>query len=242
MIYVLSDIHGCYEEYCELLETIQFSLDDELYVLGDVVDRGPEPLKVLLDMMNRPNVQLILGNHDYLMMCVMSKLSKEINEENLNNGTLDENLLMDYVDWMNNGGEVTAKQFIGRHQDEILDILEYVQDALIYEIIDVNKKRYLLTHAGIMGFDEHKDLDDYHFTDFLFNRIDYSQRYFSDNHIFVVSGHTPTCLIRQDEQHLVFEDHQHIAIDCGCVFGGKLAAYCLDTGSITYVDSKQKEV
>ena len=51
MRYIVADIHGCYQQYQMLLEKIQFSEKDELYVLGDVVDRGPEPIKVLQDMM-----------------------------------------------------------------------------------------------------------------------------------------------------------------------------------------------
>ncbi len=34
MRYLISDVHGCYEEYRELLEKIHFSDEDELYVLG----------------------------------------------------------------------------------------------------------------------------------------------------------------------------------------------------------------
>ena len=64
MRYIVSDIHGCYEQYLALLEKIHFFEADELYVLGDVVDRGPEPIKVLQDMMKRPNVIFILGNHE----------------------------------------------------------------------------------------------------------------------------------------------------------------------------------
>lgn len=49
MRYIISDIHGCYDQYRALLKKIHFSDTDELYVLGDVVDRGPEPIKVLQD-------------------------------------------------------------------------------------------------------------------------------------------------------------------------------------------------
>jgi serine/threonine protein phosphatase 1 len=41
MTYVIADIHGCYEQYKALLEKINFSASDTLYVLGDVIDRGP---------------------------------------------------------------------------------------------------------------------------------------------------------------------------------------------------------
>ena len=44
MRYVIADIHGCYNEYRQLLEKIDFSQKVELYVLGDAVDRGPEPI------------------------------------------------------------------------------------------------------------------------------------------------------------------------------------------------------
>ncbi|WP_455810217.1 metallophosphoesterase, partial [Clostridium butyricum] len=42
--YVMSDIHGCYAEFIEMLQKINFGDDDELYVLGDIFDRGPQPL------------------------------------------------------------------------------------------------------------------------------------------------------------------------------------------------------
>ena len=82
MIYVMSDLHGCYEEYCKALELIDFSSEDTLYVLGDIVDRGKEPIKILQDMMMRDNVYPIIGNHDYMAMSVLRKLTVEITEDN----------------------------------------------------------------------------------------------------------------------------------------------------------------
>ena len=67
MRYIIADIHGCYNEYINLLKKINFSDNDILYILGDVVDRGPEPIKILQDMMKRSNVFLIIGNHEFMM-------------------------------------------------------------------------------------------------------------------------------------------------------------------------------
>lgn len=39
----------------------------------------------------------------------------------------------------------------------------------------------------------------------------------------------------------VFMKNGHIAIDCGCVYGGKLAAYCIETGEVEYVGGATKE-
>ena len=66
MHYVMSDLHGCYEEYLELLRKIRFSDEDVLYVLGDVIDRGPETVTLLQDMMMRSNVIPLIGNHEYI--------------------------------------------------------------------------------------------------------------------------------------------------------------------------------
>ena len=55
MIYAVSDIHGRYDKYRKLLKRIHFGPDDTLYVLGDVIDRGPDGFKIMLDMAQRPN-------------------------------------------------------------------------------------------------------------------------------------------------------------------------------------------
>ena len=60
MRYLISDIHGCYEEYRKLLDQIRFSDKDRLYILGDAMDRGPYPIKVIQDIMARPNITYII--------------------------------------------------------------------------------------------------------------------------------------------------------------------------------------
>ena len=49
-IYVCSDIHGMYDLYLRMLETVQFGHNDHLYILGDMIDRGPDGVKILLDL------------------------------------------------------------------------------------------------------------------------------------------------------------------------------------------------
>lgn len=240
MRYVISDIHGCYEEYLELLKKIQFGDADELYILGDVVDRGPEPIKVLRDMMGRANVYPILGNHDYVALKILRKLSVEIQAENAQ-GYLQESDLIDYAHWMQDGGKTTVQEFRKLSAQEKEDILEYFQEFSIYEEVFVGEKRFVLVHADLHGFSEEKELEDYTLADFIFYRADYGKRYFADENTFLVTGHTPTCLIREDKMPFVFEGNGHIAIDCGCIYGERLAAYCLDNGSITYVESTKKK-
>ncbi len=81
MHYCVSDIHGCYKEFMKLMDVIGFSEDDTLYVIGDVVDRGPRLVKILEWMMKRRNVIPIVGNHEYMMMKVLLPGLKEASSE-----------------------------------------------------------------------------------------------------------------------------------------------------------------
>ena len=67
MTYVVANLHGHLDEYKAMLETIRFSAErDVLYVLGDIVDIGPDPVGLIGDMSLRLNVFPVAGEHDYL--------------------------------------------------------------------------------------------------------------------------------------------------------------------------------
>lgn len=231
--YVISDIHGCYEEYMDLLEKINFSDQDELYVLGDAMDRGPEPIRVIRDLMRRPNVFYIIGNHDLMFLSVISSLAAEITKGSMNSLTADTH--QSYQHWMQDGGKTTVTQFLKLSHHEQRDILEYLEEAAPYAMLVEKNCLYVLVHAGIKNFSADKELDEYDPTDFLWERADYGRRYYPSERIFLVTGHTPTPLIRKDRKPLVYQENGHIAIDCGCVFGGTLAAYCIETEQVAYV-------
>lgn len=40
MTYVMSDLHGMYDKFIAMLEKIDFSDSDELFIIGDIIDRG----------------------------------------------------------------------------------------------------------------------------------------------------------------------------------------------------------
>ena len=236
--YVIADIHGCYNEYIELLDKIGFSEDDTLYILGDAMDRGPSSLSVMQDLMKRSNVYYILGNHDTMFLEVIRRLMVDLNEENANALTSEDYLA--YYDYIQNGGDETLRQFRRLTPSQQADICDYLECAPVYETVEHNGNLYVLTHAGIDNFDPEKELDEYDPSDFLWNRPDYGKKYFPGNRIFLVTGHTPTPLIRDDKCPLVYTEHNHIALDCGCVFGGNLAAYCIETSEVTYIGFQKR--
>lgn len=238
--YIISDIHGCYREYKELLKKIHFSDEDELFILGDVCDRGCMPVSVLKDIMNRPNVFLIKGNHEVMAFSVLKNfLNVEITDESIK--ALEDEGIYSFLDWLDNGGETTLNQFMALSKEEREDIMLYLEESDDYEMLELNGKLYILVHAGLNNFSPDKELDEYSLNDIIWDRPDYNKNYFSSEKIFLVTGHTPTPLIRKDKKPLIYKEHGHIAIDCGCCFGGRLAAYCLETGEATYVDFEKSE-
>ena len=64
----MSDLHGEAELFHKMLEQIRFSETDTLYLLGDVIDRGPDGIDLLREITAAPNMILLLGNHEYMMM------------------------------------------------------------------------------------------------------------------------------------------------------------------------------
>ena len=50
MIYAVSNLHGNYEKFKELLKLISFKESDIMYVLGDIVDYGEESMELIGDL------------------------------------------------------------------------------------------------------------------------------------------------------------------------------------------------
>ena len=233
MTYVIADIHGEYEKYKKILEMIHFSDDDTLYVLGDVVDRGPEPMRILQDMMLRPNVIPIIGNHEFMALQCLTFLMKEISRDSIDR--LDADFLQGLQNWFDNGGEATMRDFHGLSRSEREEILEYLGEFSLCEEVRIAGCDYLLVHAGLENFAPDRPPEDYAPYEMLFGRPDYGKAYFPDK--YVVTGHTPTKAIPDNPRPgRIFRANNHIAIDCGCGYGGPLGAICLDTGEEFYAE------
>ncbi len=237
MQYIIGDIHGCYDEYKKLLEKIRFKNEDTLYVLGDAMDRGPEPMKVIKDIIRRPNVIYIIGNHDLLFYVLMKKALLEVTDENVQK-MIDTEFLSFYSAWQKDGGDVTASQFHKLSDEQKRVVLDFMRDASLYEEIFYKEKRYILVHGGLgepEKFSESRPLSDYDMSETAEMRADYGKRYFSDPNTFLVTGHTPTPLIEGFGETKVYQKNGHIGMDCGCFATGVLAAYCIETEKVTYV-------
>ena len=231
MNYVMADIHGEYDKFKKMLRLIEFRGEDNLFILGDMVDRGPEPIKLLMDVMMRNNVFCLLGNHEYMMSYVLEAMAVDIEEDNVED-QLSPTDLIAFDSWMENGGGVTCEQFRALDEEDQEMVLDFIQDLELYEALEIDGQKFLLVHAGLSNFSKDRPLDDYAPYELIHERPDYHKNYF-DN-IYTVTGHTPTLELTGKPN--IYKNGTHINIDCGACFPeGRLACLCLDTMEEFYV-------
>lgn len=223
MTYVMSDLHGCYDLYLKMLEKIKFSPSDTLYLLGDYVDRGNDGFEIIFDASARKNVIMLMGNHDFYALSLLSEIT--LNPELIWSTKIKSKIDM----WMRNGGSVTYNKFLCMNEMKKVALLSNMDKFLNYADVTVRDRRFTLCHGGLANYSPERPLDDYGIGEIVYTREDYSKPKFGEKNRFLVTGHTPTVFIEGATRGKIYRNHDHIAIDCGAVFGYGLGCLCLDT-------------
>ncbi|WP_317890316.1 metallophosphoesterase [Paenibacillus peoriae] len=87
---VISDIHGCYDEFNFLLHKTKYTPEnDKLILLGDYIDRGQKSKQVVEQVINLQNewgIVALKGNHDDMFVAAINNDSEELDAQWLNNG------------------------------------------------------------------------------------------------------------------------------------------------------------
>ena len=228
MVYVTSDLHGCnLTEFQLLLKKAGFTSDDFLFILGDVIDRGPHGIEWLLWLLEQTNVQLILGNHEALMLAC-SFLFEEVTEETLDRLTAEQLMLVE--SWIENGGSSTMsalRTLLKNDPESVQSIVEYLEDAPLYDTVQVNGTDYILVHAGLGNFDPNRSLDEYEPDDLLLVRTSLTDTFFPD--ATLIFGHTPTYYYGAEYEGRAIHTDTWICIDTGAAGGKSPMLLCLDT-------------
>ena len=204
---------------------------DTLFIIGDIVDRGSQPIKILQDMMYRHNIIPIIGNHEFIAYSILKVVFQKIDDEN--SYKFDKKFLKDILLWFKEGGKTTFEEFKALSKKDMEKILDYLREFEAYEEVRVNDVDYILVHAGLGNFREDKKLYEYSLDELIFTRTDYSKPYYKDK--IVITGHTPVQVITNKKSDKIYKSNNHIAIDCGCGYGGNLGVLCLDTMEEIYV-------
>lgn len=229
MTYVISDPHGNFEKFKSLLKEIRFKDSDLMYVLGDIVDYGEEPIELLCDLSMRDNVIPVLGDHDYRALKLLRELDKMLRD-----GIMPEpEVLAEMTEWIQDGGQRTMEAFKELDEDMREGVLEYLEDMSLYEELEVKGEKYLLVHAGIAGFEPETPIEDYMPEDFIYEPLDRERKYFDD--VTIIAGHLPTYEIDDASRGKIFHGEGSIILDCGAAFDETLGCICLETGKEYYI-------
>lgn len=225
MTYVISDLHGYpLEKFKNLLEKAEFSDDDFLYILGDVIDRnGDGGVGMLCWLMEQPNIELILGNHEAMLLSCKFVFD-EITNESIDAMTSEKLEILN--NYMFNGGDITLKVLKKLPPEILQDVFDYLCEAPLYDAVTVGDNDFFLVHAGINDFDKNKKITDYTSEDILWARPELDDTYFDD--IITIFGHTPTLYYGKEYKGKIIRTKTWINIDAGAASGIKPVLLRLD--------------
>ena len=219
MIFVTSDIHGYpLERFLARLEKAGFGPDDRLYVIGDVIDRnGDGGVAMLRWIMAQPNVTLLRGNHENMLLDCSFLFSTEPQFSGYEN--LSEQQECSLLLWHRNGGIVTIQNLMKLQEEDpatVPALLDYIRATPLYAEVSVPMMRFVLVHGGLDRFRPDRPLEDYTADELVWTRPALTDRYWDDR--LVILGHTPTRYYGEPDRMLVTPTW--IDIDTGAAAGG----------------------
>ena len=225
MIYVISDLHGYpHERFLQLLKEASFCKNDFLYILGDVVDRnGDGGVETLQWLMYQTNVQLIMGNHE-AMLLANAFVFDEITEESIETYTAEKiDMLTRY---QLDGGDVTLKAMKALSKETQQDILDYLRDCPYYETVSAGGRDFILVHSGYENFDPKKRVEDYSNDELIWAWPELTDVYYKS--VMTVLGHTPTLAFGDEYADKIIKTETWIDIDMDAGFGHEPVLLRLD--------------
>lgn len=222
---VISDIHGELEKFEQLLEKIEYDPKmDQLILLGDYVDRGPNAKGVIEKVwrLKESGARLLKGNHEDMMIkALTTDLEKSWNHWVKRCG--GDKTLFSYG-FSENDIAVSEENFQKPvlHSEELKKHLEFIQGLENY----IETSEYIFVHAGVHPTTPISETDPYLL---VWIRDEFHQGY--NGKKTVIFGHTETTLLHKDEtnNNVYFGSNRIIGIDGGAVYGGQLNCLELPT-------------
>lgn len=251
--YAVGDIQGCFKTFCKLLDAINFDdKKDTLFLLGDVINRGPDSLNVLRFIKdNASSIKMVLGNHDIFALvryyCSLLPNKKHSLDELFS--AEDAPMLMSFL----------RKQPLIIHDQKnifvhagILPNIEVLQAlAIAKEIESIIASETFCSFFN--NFFEHPVIDDHDnntheqklkvcLFSFIYMRMCLTQKKMETDYTGSLknapSNLIPWFKLRNDNGYKIFFGHwaaigvhihhdTYFGLDSGCVWGNSLSAYSL---------------
>lgn len=239
MVYVLSDVHGNERRFDSIMEQIKIKPDDTLYILGDVVDRHPGGIRILRKIMKMPNVKMLLGNHEYMML---NALGSPYDASEESSDLLQRKALRL---WYSNGGKVTHDYLKHIRKTQRSEVVDFLRGLPLNIDVTVNGMQYKLVHGAPVENYTESSVYDSPAQFAVWERL-YRDEIPSSDYVLVF-GHTPTAHYQRSIPMKPWYGDNCIGVDCGCGYPetgydrhlGRLACLCLDNGMVFYSDESK---
>lgn len=208
--FAISDIHGCSKTFKALLEQIHLKKDDQLFLLGDFVNRGPDSAGVIDEVLKLKKdgfqVYCLRGNHDQMILDAAEKSGEKLKKILEDNNSLS--LLK---------GDKIRKKY-----------KQFLEDTFYYLEVD----EYFMVHAG---FDFHAD-EPFENYNAMMNIPKFKAKKKWLNGKKVIHGHNPKVLSKIMQK--IKKGKKRIHIDNGCANAktkgqGNLLCFNLDSKAIS---------
>ena len=209
----IGDIHGCHEEFAELLALLKLTPEDRLILLGDLVNRGPNTPRVL-ELAREHHAISLLGNHELrLLNYRRTRDYKYVKEQDLE--TFDQ---LKAEDW------TYLEKMLLTYEEPELNIV-CVHGGFLPNQPWLRQPAEIITRIQVVDREgqprKRADSPDSPAWADLWSGPP-----------FVVYGHTP----RSEIYRLKWS----VGIDTGCVMGGHLTAYVLPEKRFIQVKARQR--
>jgi serine/threonine protein phosphatase 1 len=213
-IIAVGDIHGCHQEFAELLKLLELQEGDRLILLGDLVNRGPDS-NAVIDLAKKHNAISLLGNHELRLL----QYHVDPKQFDLRNGDTETFEKLRPADW-DYFATMPLTWF-----DKDLNIV-FVHGGFMPDEPWQKQPAEIITRIQVVEDGKPRkrsDAPDAPLWADLWNGPP-----------FVVYGHTP-----RDE---VYKLKWSLCLDTGCVLGGALTAYILPEKRLVQVKARKRYV
>ncbi len=263
--YVMSDIHGQFDDFQQMIRKIGFSETDELILAGDYIDRGPQSVEMLRWLEMCPsNVVPLKGNHDVEFagyVNLMQKIDESCELKTDPESAEDTQILFDTIKYMlkrKGLGLAGFFDYYGTVEDiimnkgitfgELIRWAQMIDDLEYYKSFSIGDRLCVVVHAGFCDEDALKKSDHKRLEDFYIYAREEGLSIGGIRNGMIIAGHTPTIVddsvfynagkvfrYYDEDKDCIFYN-----IDCGCGYKGfledcRLACIRLEDEAVFYV-------
>lgn len=231
-IAVIGDVHGCYDELMELLTKIGFydGKIDKLIFVGDLIDKGPEPAKVIEWAKTWSSCcAFVMGNHEE------KHLRYHMHERRVRKNPNYKNPMTVSEDFLRNRQALLGIQNFDAYR--FMDTWNHY-----YYVLD--EGNHLILHGGLLPNTKAEDTPPK-----IITRVRYLKSDTEMAHIDEITEDMDFWTKKYNGPEKIIFGHQPfhephmsshaIGVDTGCVHGNKLTAYLLWSGEFVSVPAKK---